>query len=132
MENIFLILIGIFLSFVGFILIKNIFLKNNKTKLPRNLKNELKKEQQRQQRSFQRGQDKMQSEHHQKILLEERKLIAMNDPEFDLFFQEEKVLHNERLLFKNKSKWKGEIYYRNDRGQIFIVSKDGKKLYKKI
>ena len=112
-------------------MIKNIFLRNNKPKLPSNLKNELKKEQQRQQRFFQRGQDKMESEHNQKILLEERKLIAMNDPEFDLFFQEEKVLHNERLLFKNKSKWKGEIYYRNDRGQIFIVSKDGKKLYKK-
>lgn len=58
-----------------------------------------------------------------KLLIEVRRVKAMKQKDFDLFYEEEKELHNERLIFKNKSKWKGKVYYQNQNIRIFVFKK---------
>ena len=69
------------------------------------------------------------SQKEDKALMEKRKLKAVNNSEFDLFFDEEKKLHKQRLELYKKSKWKGQIYYKTEEGLIYIVSRNGKKIY---
>ena len=123
----FLICIGLICIVFYFLFFKNIIHKRIKTKL----KNELRKEQERQQKLFAIDKANKDSERKDKIFMEKRKLKAINDPNFDLYYDEEKVLHKQRLEFKNKSKWKGEIHYRSNKGKIYFISKEGKKIYKK-
>ena len=61
--------------------------------------------------------------------MEERRLKGLRDTSFDLFYDEEKQLHQERLKFKHQSKWKGIIYYTNKKGQIYRISKNGTKIF---
>ncbi len=70
------------------------------------------------------------SEKNDKLFLMKRKLKGLNDPNFDLFYDEEKVLHQERLKFKSKSKWNGILYFADKKGNIYYISRDGKKIYK--
>jgi len=66
------------------------------------------------------------------LLMEERKLKALENPQFDLFYEEEKDLHLQRLKLNNQSKWKGIIYYKSKKGVIYIISNRGHKIYKNI
>ena len=54
------------------------------------------------------------AENNDKLFMERRKLKALRDTNFDLFYDEEKDLHEQRLKLKNKSKWKGVIYFSSD------------------
>ena len=128
---IFLICIGLLCIVFYFLFFKNIIHKRIKIKFKNKLKTELKKEQERQQQLFAIDKANKDSESKDKIFMEKRKLKAINDPNFDLFYDEEKVLHKQRLEFKNKSKWKGKIHYRSNKGKIYFISKEGKKIYKK-
>jgi len=126
----FLFLFGLVFLIYSFLFFKKLFAKKIKPKLPKQLKIELKKEQQRQQKSFAINEVNKLSAKKNKLLMEERRVKAMKDTNFDLFYEEEKALHNERLIFKNKSKWKGKVYYQNRNGRIFVFNKEGKKVYK--
>ena len=64
-----------------------------------------------------------------KLFMERRKLKALRDTNFDLFYDEEKDLHEQRLKLKNKSKWKGVIYYSSEKGKIYSISKEGNRIY---
>ena len=61
--------------------------------------------------------------------MEKRKLKALNDSNFDLFYDEEKNLHQKRLSLKYKSKWKGTTYFASKKGDIYFISKKGKRIY---
>ena len=71
-----------------------------------------------------------QSEKNDKLFMERRKLKALKDTNFDLFYDEEKILHRQRLLLKKQSKWKGVIYYCSKKGNIYFISKEGKRIYR--
>ena len=114
----------------SFLFFKKIYKKINQIKLKEKLKNELKKEQKRQQKLYEIDKGNEESANNDKIFMEKRKLEAMNDPDFDLFYDEEKALHKQRLEFKKRSKWKGIVHYKSDKGKVFVISKDGKKFYK--
>ena len=64
-----------------------------------------------------------------KLFMERRKLKALRDTNFDLFYDEEKDLHEQRLKLKKKSKWKGVIYYSSEKGKIYSISKEGNRIY---
>tara|TARA_Y100001970_G_scaffold216522_1_gene265022 strand:+ start:18375 stop:18782 length:408 start_codon:yes stop_codon:yes gene_type:complete len=64
-----------------------------------------------------------------KLFMEKRKLKAFKDKYFDLFYDEEKELHKKRLFLKKESKWKGVIYYANEKGDIYCISKEGNRIY---
>tara|TARA_Y100001968_G_scaffold327362_1_gene372243 strand:- start:1929 stop:2333 length:405 start_codon:yes stop_codon:yes gene_type:complete len=89
----------------------------------------LKKELQRQQALVEIDKANAQSEKNDKLFMEERRLKGLRDTSFDLFYDEEKQLHQERLKFKHQSKWKGIIYYTNKKGQIYRISKNGTKIF---
>ena len=69
------------------------------------------------------------AENNDKLFMERRKLKALRDTNFDLFYDEEKDLHEQRLKLKNKSKWKGVIYYSSEKGKIYSISKEGNRIY---
>ena len=71
------------------------------------------------------------AENNDKLFMERRKLKALRDTNFDLFYDEEKDLHAQRLKLKNKSKWKGVIYYSSEKGKIYSISKEGNRIYNK-
>jgi len=72
------------------------------------------------------------AENNDKLFMERRKLKALRDTNFDLFYDEEKDLHEQRLKLKNKSKWKGVIYYSSEKGKIYSISKEGNRIYNHI
>ena len=69
------------------------------------------------------------SEHNDQMILEIRKRKALQDTNFDLFYDEEKELHYKRLENKYKSKWKGIVYYSSKGGDIYFISLKGNKIY---
>ncbi len=69
------------------------------------------------------------SEKNDKLFMEKRKLKALRDINFDLFYDEEKNLHEQRLKLKYRSKWKGIIYYSSEKGDIYFISKKGHRVY---
>tara|TARA_Y100000589_G_scaffold302815_1_gene314671 strand:- start:151 stop:507 length:357 start_codon:yes stop_codon:yes gene_type:complete len=64
------------------------------------------------------------------LLMEKRKLKALENPQFDLFYEEEKNLHLQRLKLNNQSKWKGVVYYKSKKGVVYTISNEGNKIYK--
>jgi len=70
------------------------------------------------------------SKKNDKLFMNKRKLLGLNDPNFDLFYDEEKELHNERLKLKSQSKWNGIIYFADKKGNIYYISRNGKRIYK--
>ena len=65
------------------------------------------------------------------LIMDERKMKALNNTNFDLFYDEEKELHYKRLEEKYKSKWKGTTYFSTKKGAIYFMSSKGKKIYVK-
>ena len=96
------------------------------------LKLKLKKEIDRNQKLAAIDKAIQESEKNDKLFMERRQLKALRDTNFDLFYDEEKDLHEQRLKLKNKSKWKGVIYYSSEKGKIYFISKEGKRIYNHI
>ena len=69
------------------------------------------------------------SEHNDQMILEIRKRKALQDTNFDLFYDEEKDLHFKRLQNKYRSKWKGIKYYASKEGDIYYISKKGNRIF---
>ena len=63
------------------------------------------------------------------LIMAERKIKALKNSNFDLFYDEEKELHYRRLEDKYKSKWKGTTYFLTKKGAIYFISSQGKKIY---
>ena len=129
-KYIFLIFLGLILCLFISLFYRRIFNKIIQRKLKAKLQNKLKKEQKRQQKLFEIDKANKESAKKDKIFMEQRTLKALNDPDFDLFYEEEMGLHKQRLEFKKRSKWKGIIHYISDKGKVFVLSKDGKRIYK--
>ena len=71
------------------------------------------------------------SKRNDQLFMQKREFKAWENSNFDLFYDEEKILHLKRLEFKYRSKWKGVIYYASKRGAIYFISKEGNKIYVK-
>ena len=95
------------------------------------LKLKLRKEINRNQKLAAIDKANQESEKNDKLFMERRKLRALRDTNFDLFYDEEKDVHEQRLKLRNKSKWKGVIYYSSEKGKIYSISKEGKRIYNK-
>ena len=111
------------------LIIRKIIAIRTSRKLKFKLKLKLKKELKRQQELAAIDKANAESQKSDKLFMEKRKLKALKDTGFDLFYDEEKNLHHQRLEFKKKSKWKGIIYYANDKGDIYFISKEGNRIY---
>ena len=129
----------IFILFIGFLIIlptikfvigKLLFIRSKK-KLDAEIKLKSKKIIERKRKLSEIDNANKESKKNDQLFMEKREFKAWNNTNFDLFYDEERDLHLKRLKFKNKSKWKGIIYYASKKGHIYFISREGKKIYVK-
>ena len=112
-------------------LIKKIFKVISKKKLKMQMEIKCKKELERDHKLAEIDKANKDAKRNDQIFMERRVLKAWEDSNFDLFYDEEKILHQKRLEIKNQSKWKGIIYYSTKKGDIYFISLEGNKIYLK-
>ena len=129
----------ILISFFGVLIILSIkdflFRKISILRSKKNLKIELdlklKKKIERKQKLIDIDKANKVSKRNDQLFMKKREFKAWEDTNFDLFYDEEKILHLKRLEFKYRSKWKGVIYYASKKGAIYFISREGNKIYVK-
>ena len=62
--------------------------------------------------------------------LEREYIKKRNNPELNLFLDQDFDLHLKRLKLYRQSKWKDEMYYMGQRGGIYTLSANGTRNYK--
>ena len=62
--------------------------------------------------------------------LEREFIKKRNNPELDLFLEQDFELHIKRLKLYSRSKWRGEMYYMGKKGGIYTLSSNGTRNYK--
>ena len=62
--------------------------------------------------------------------LEREFIKKRNNPELDLFLEQDFELHMKRLKLYSRSKWRGEMYYMGKKGGIYTLSPKGTRNYK--
>ena len=62
--------------------------------------------------------------------LEREFIKKRNNPELDLFLEQDFELHMKRLKLYSRSKWRGEMYYMGKKGGIYKLSSNGTRNYK--
>jgi len=62
--------------------------------------------------------------------LEREFIKKRNNPELDLFLEQDFELHIKRLKLYSRSKWRGEMYYMGKKGGIYTLSPKGTRNYK--
>ena len=62
--------------------------------------------------------------------LEKEFIKKRNNPELDLFLEQDFELHMKRLKLYSRSKWRGEMYYMGKKGGIYTLSSNGTRNYK--
>ena len=62
--------------------------------------------------------------------LEREFIKKRNNPELDLFLEQDFELHMKRLKLYSRSKWRGEMYYMGKKGGIYTLSTNGTRNYK--
>ena len=62
--------------------------------------------------------------------LEREFIKKRNNPELDLFLEQDFELHMKRLKLYSRSKWRGEMYYMGKKGGIYTLSSNGTRNYK--
>ena len=62
--------------------------------------------------------------------LESEFITKRNNPELDLFLEQDFELHMKRLKLYSRSKWRGEMYYMGKKGGIYTLSSNGTRNYK--
>ncbi len=133
MMNINLILLFLLISLTLLVITaKKIIIKRSARKLKLISQLELEKKREIRNKLAQIDKANEESQRDDNLFMEKRKLKALKDNYFDLFYDEEKDLHKQRLIFKKESKWKGVIYYSDEKGDIYSISKDGSRIYIKV
>tara|TARA_B100000965_G_scaffold307040_1_gene265972 strand:- start:429 stop:830 length:402 start_codon:yes stop_codon:yes gene_type:complete len=131
--NINLILLFLLISLTLLVITaKKIIIKRSARKLKLISQLELEKKREIRNKLAQIDKANEESQRDDNLFMEKRKLKALKDNYFDLFYDEEKDLHKQRLIFKKESKWKGVIYYSDEKGDIYSISKDGSRIYIKV
>ena len=62
--------------------------------------------------------------------LEREFIKKRNNPELDLYLDQDFELHIKRLKLYSRSKWRGEMYYMGKKGGIYTLSPNGTRNYK--
>ncbi len=133
MMNINLILLFLLISLTLLVITaKKIIIKRSARKLKLISQLELEKKREIRNKLAQIDKANEESQRDDNLFMEKRKLKALKDNYFDLFYDEEKDLHKQRLIFKKESKWKGVIYYSDEKGDIYSISKEGSRIYIKV